>query len=166
MEKVFTSSAIFILEENPQNNLQSQLSSSLGSFSGLIGVPIIQSDVDQLIERITERNFILELDKELGFRHDRYFNNYNESLSDPDWKIFLKSLLNWNTIPIDPARKIDWSVVNGFHKNVKITQTEAGAIKVSVKHIDPEKAAEIANHIATKTMLLVKKKMWRHLTRS
>ena len=151
-DKIYTSSSIFVLDQKSEPSLLDGLTNNIVR----IALPKIEkSGVETLIERITERDFILELDKDLDFRNDKYFNNYDPNHLDPVWKTTIKSLLNWKSKPLDFTNVADWHVVGSFKSNVKISETKAGAIKISVQHFDAERAAKIANHIAVKTMSLI-----------
>jgi hypothetical protein len=110
-----------------------------------------------LIERITARDFILEVAEELNLKSDSYFNNFDHDKKDPRWKVAVKFILDWKEKKsVNPAQIADWNVLRSFNKNISITTTEAGAIEINVTHKIPEKAASIANHIVSKVIRMIK----------
>jgi capsular polysaccharide biosynthesis protein len=48
-----------------------------------------------------------------------------------------------------------WSIVSSYEDLVSIELTDSGSIKISVKHTAPERAAQIANFLASKIILVL-----------
>ena len=51
------------------------------------------SNSEILIERIMEREFILELSEKLSLKDDHFFQTYNPNAVDPYWKAAIKKLI-------------------------------------------------------------------------
>jgi uncharacterized protein involved in exopolysaccharide biosynthesis len=157
-QKEFTAKSIFSLEtsEKPNSLLANSLG-SLGSLASLAGINPKKNSTALLIERITARDFILEVAEELNLKSDSYFNNFDHDKKDPRWKVAVKFILDWKEKKsVNPAQIADWNVLRSFNKNISITTTEAGAIEINVTHKIPEKAASIANHIVSKVIRMIK----------
>ena len=155
--KIYTSTSIFIPENKSSSNtfLNGALA-QLSSIKQLTGISPVASNSEALIERFTGRDFILQLAHELKLYDDQFFNRDAPKIQEPFWKTKLKSLINWQSRSLNPAQIAEWNVLENFKKNVTITDTSGGAIKISSDHFDPERAAEIANHTTTKIISVLK----------
>lgn len=152
--KLYTSSSIFVPEkQNSSNNL----ASGLLSRTTLPIIPGFSSNLDALIERFLAREFVLELADELKLYDDPFFNSYDPKIQEPFWKAKLKSLIKWKSRSSNPAKIAESNVLQSFKNNITITETDGGAMEIRVDHFNPERAAEIANHIMTKIISLLKK---------
>ena len=155
-QKVYTSSSIFIPAiENSTNDLATNFLSRLSNGAQFAGMPTSSSNVQTLIERFTGREFVLEVASELKLSADQFFNSYDPKIQEPFWKAKLKSLINWTSSSSNPAKIAEWNVLQNFKNYIIIEETNAGAIEISVDHFNPERAAEIANHIMTKIISVI-----------
>ena len=149
--KLYTSSSIFIpARENSASDLATGLLSRLNNASQFMNMPNSSSDVETLIERFTGREFVLAVASELKLSADQFFNSYDPKIQEPFWKAKLKSLINWKSSSSIPAKIAEWHVLQNFKNHIIIEETDAGAIEIRVNHLNPERAAEIANHIMRK----------------
>ena len=157
-EKVYSATSSFLLEQDELSRGLSGLAGQIGGLSQLAGLSTgANSQTAELIERISAREFILQLADDLNLREDKFFNSYNPNAKQPLWKLTIKRLIGWESKPVDPARVADWNVVQSSKENILIESSLAGLILVTVNHEDPQRAAEIANHIVKKTVNLVQK---------
>lgn len=157
--KLYISSSIFIPErQNTSNDLASSFLSRVSGIAQLTGRTGPSNSVDALIERFTGREFILEVAGELRLSDDRFFNgySYDPKFKEPIWKAKLKSLINWKSSPSNPAIIAKWNVLQNFKKYITMKETEAGAIQISVVHLNAERAAEIANFITKKIVSVLR----------
>ena len=154
-DKVYIAKSTFTLGDDSGGGLLSGLGSELGALGALAGLGSSGgSATDVLIERVMSREFILEASDELDLLSDKLFNSYNPDHRDPAWKARLKVLLGVQNSERDPARIQLWNVIRSYQKLVAVETTDAGAISVSVRHEVPERAAEIANHLMKKIILM------------
>lgn len=152
-ERIYSSSSIFIPKSgNASNDIASMAISSFGGLGKLSGMSFGTSTAEELIETFTGREFVLEVAADLNLKNDTFFNNYDPKNSKPLWKEKVKSLINWKSSPVDQKTMSDWNVLDNFAKNVEMTPTQGGAIKVTVQHRNAERAAEISNYIVTKAL--------------
>lgn len=155
--KVYTSTSIFLPDnDRTSKNVASGMLSQLSDLGQLAGISDASSDIDQLIERFTGREFVLELAGELKLTDDQFFNSYDPQFQEPIWKASLKSLLNWKNSSTNPTKIAEWNVLENFKNEISITKTSAGSIQITVNHFNPERAAEIANHITDKIISVLK----------
>jgi len=155
-DKVYSARSTFTLAEG--GNTDGLLGSLGGELSGLAALAGISAGGDNssaaLIERVTSRQFILEVTGELDLQGDAFFNDYDPKAQDPAWKARLKQLLGMNNAAPDPNKIADWNVIESYQEFIMIETTSGGAISVAVKHEIAERAAEIANHIVGKIITL------------
>ena len=80
-DKEFTAKAIFQIEQGnkPGFNLSAELG-VLASFAGLSSID--NSQTDALLERITGREFILNVSRKSSLDSDPFFNSYNPNQKD------------------------------------------------------------------------------------
>lgn len=152
--KIYSATGIFIAKDN---NEKSDLSAfALSKFTNVPGLPSAGSDVDELIEKFTGRNFMLGVIDELKLSNDRFFNTYDPTTTEPAWKAKLKSMISWKSSKLSPDKMAEWILLKNFENRVVMKATKADAIKVTVEHANPERAAEIANYIMNKSILSLK----------
>ena len=132
---------------------------ALASIAGLASGNRINSGTEALLERLSGREFILTAIKNSALDDDPYFNNYSQNYSDPLWKATIKKLIGWQKPFFDQKLLIENTMVNNYRGSVNYDRTEAGAIKISVTHTKPEKAADYANKLMESVRLFVQKKM-------
>ena len=154
--KKYTAQAIFQIERI-NNNSQFTLPSELGALASIAGFAgINNSNVSKvLLERTTGREFILEQSKKLSLAEDRYFNTYDPNFKDPFWKEAIKNIIGWETKQPETDAIVESIIIKKYLKNVKLKNTEGGAIVVAVTHVSPAKAANYANTIMEEVRLLV-----------
>ena len=158
IEKKFTAEAIFQLDQNNSSNFNvSGDLASLASIAGLTSGSRIGSASEALLERMSGREFILAAIKNSALDDDPYFNNYSQNYSDPLWKATIKKLIGWQQPDFDQKLLIENTMVNNYRGSVNFNRTEAGAIKISVTHTKPEKAADYANKLMENVRLFVQK---------
>ncbi len=145
-DKKFTSTAIFKLDKTNSIGLSlagkdSNLITSLPGFGGLNKVSVLP------VDQISGRVFIQSLDAKLNFQSDPYFNTYNPKSVDPIWKSFIKRVIGWKKSSTDSQETIWQGIVKKYSKSVVLDETDDGSAKVIVTHVNPLRAAEIANVI-------------------
>jgi uncharacterized protein involved in exopolysaccharide biosynthesis len=155
-EKEFTSAAIFKLNKNSSSgvSLGGDLGAlvSLAGFGGAPAASILPTD------QVTGRIFIEKLDAKLNFQADPYFNTYNPNSIDPIWKSLIKNAIGWQKSSTD-AQEATWQgIVAKYSKNVVLNETPDGSIKIVVTHVDPLRAAKIANVIMDEIITSTKNK--------
>jgi uncharacterized protein involved in exopolysaccharide biosynthesis len=143
-DKKFTSSAIFKLDNSDtidllgDSNLNPLANFAIGGSSKTSELPL-----DQVAGRV----FIEKLDAKLNFQADPYFNTYNPNSVDPIWKSLIKRTIGMQNTTSE-VQEITWQrIVNNYSKTVTLSETEEESAKVSVTHVDPHRAAEIANGV-------------------
>jgi uncharacterized protein involved in exopolysaccharide biosynthesis len=105
------------------------------------------------VERLTSREFILEVAGELDLINDDMFNSYDPNATDPAWKALIKSLLGMESESLMPTGSRLQNVTEEYEARVG-RGGDTGSISVAVDHEVPERAAEIANHIVNKIIAL------------
>ena len=144
-DKEFTSAAIFKLDQEKSGgiSLGGELGAlaSIAGFGGGLAATILPTD------QVTGRIFIEKLDAKLNFQADPYFNTYNPNSVDPIWKSLIKRAIGWQKSSTD-AQEATWQgIVAKYSKNVVLDETPDGSVKIVVTHVNPQRAAEIANVI-------------------
>ena len=144
-DKEFTSAAIFRLDHVKAGgiSLGGELGAlaSIAGFGGGLAATILPTD------QVTGRIFIEKLDAKLNFQADPYFNTYNPNSVDPIWKSLIKRAIGWQKSSTD-AQEATWQgIVAKYSKNVVLDETPDGSVKIVVTHVNPQRAAEIANVI-------------------
>ena len=143
----YTSNVVFQLKDGGKSGIG--LSGDLSGLAALAGFSGVGSDSNSVNDRVLGRDFVVNLSNVLALDEDPYFN-------PPDGKPSLlktmilagKSLVSGEssdtgTEQADPIEKI-FSV---YEKNVTIQETDDGSTEITVTHVDPDKAASIANGI-------------------
>jgi len=143
--KEFTSVAIFKLSQKASNSFSD--SGGLGDLANLVGFNNKNSYSDLPVDQVNGRIFIQNLDAKLNFQADPYFNTYNPNLVDPIWKSLIKRAIGWQTSSINAQEAIWQNIVAKYTKSIMLSKTKDGSIKIVVTHVNPERAAEIANVI-------------------
>ena len=154
-ERQFTSSAIFKLNQNNNVGLAFD-KKNLSSFANIAGIAGMGTNSVLPIDKINSRIFIQNLDTQLNFKSDPYFNSYNPNSIDPMWKSFVKRAIGWQKPPTDTNEAVWQSIIKNYSKNVKLGETKEKSATVVVTHINPQRAAEIANAVMNSTISLSK----------
>ena len=145
VDKKFTSRAMFKLDQQQSGGIypggQVEALASLVGFGGGLSASILPTD------RITGRIFIESLDAKLNFQADPYFNNYNPNSVDPIWKSLIKRAVGWQKSSTDAQEFVWQGIVERYIENVVLDETPDGSIQIVVTHVNPQRAAEIANVI-------------------
>ena len=144
-DKEFTSVAIFKLNQDNVGGIS--LSGELSALASIAGYGSGSTKTVLPTDQATGRIFIEKLDATLNFQADPYFNTYNPNSVDPIWKSLIKSAIGWKKSFTD-AQEATWQgIVEKYSKNVVLDETENGSIKIVVTHVNPQRAADIANVI-------------------
>ena len=153
--KKYTAKAIFLIEQ--ENKSGFSLSGEIGALASLAGLPGggALSESASLIERVLGREFILRVNKKLFMDRDPYFNNYNPDYKDPSWIANIKKLLGRQEKKLKRQAIIENNIIKNYKKAVKVSETDGGAILISVTHKSAEKAAEYANAFMDEIQSLV-----------
>ncbi|MDC0108747.1 Wzz/FepE/Etk N-terminal domain-containing protein [Amylibacter sp.] len=144
-DKEFTSVAIFKLEQETSAGVS--LTGELGVLANIAGFGAKTASTVLPTDQITGRIFIEKLDSKLNFQADPYFNTYNPNSVDPIWKSLIKAAIGWQKSFAD-AQEATWQgIVAKYSKNVVLGKTPDGSLKIMVTHVNPQRAAKIANVI-------------------
>ena len=144
-EKNFTAESVFQIEEKDGNSgvLSGELS-ALASLAGFAGAGAT-SNTGLLLERAIGREFIINMNKKFSMDRDLYFNSYDPDYKDPLWKATIKKIIGLQKTELEKNAIIENNVLKNYRENVLFALTDGGAIKISVTHIDPQKASYYAN---------------------
>ena len=154
-DKVFSAKSTFALPgSSGSNGILGSLGGELGGLAALVGAPTGGGDAEVIVERLTSREFILEIGRELDLKSDEMFNSYDPAATDPAWKAALKSLLGVVSERPNADRIALQNVFNAYKDLIAVEASDTGSISVTVDHEVPERAAEIANHIVSKIIAL------------
>jgi len=154
-DKVFSAKSTFALPgSSGSNGILGSLGGELGGLAALVGAPTGGGDAEVIVERLTSREFILEIGRELDLKSDEMFNSYDPAATDPAWKAALKSLLGVVSERPNADRIALQNVINAYKDLIAVEASDTGSISVTVDHEVPERAAEIANHIVSKIIAL------------
>ena len=143
--KEFSSTAIFKLDEGSAD--RASLNSDLSALTAISGRGINMNDSNLPIDEVTGRIFIENLDDKLNLQADPFFNTYNPNSVDPIWKSLIKRAIGWQKPSTNTQEAVWQSIVATYSKNVLLNKTMEGSVKLSVTHVNPQRAAEIANII-------------------
>jgi uncharacterized protein involved in exopolysaccharide biosynthesis len=146
-DKQFSSSAIFKLD---QEKYGMSIGGELNAIASLAGLGNADNDSTLPTDQVAGRVFIQDLDAELNFQADSYFNKYNPNPIDPIWKSLIKRAIGWQKSSIDVQEAIWQSIIKEYSKNVVLNETDGGSVKLTVTHANPQRAAMIANSIMNK----------------
>ncbi|MDC0042988.1 Wzz/FepE/Etk N-terminal domain-containing protein [Paracoccaceae bacterium] len=147
-KKIFTATAIFHADL-AQNSSSFNIGGELGALASIAGLNTGgQFNAPKiLLERAVGREFIIDLKENFSLQNDIYFNTYNPNYKDPLWKATIKNIIGWKKPNLEKDALIEHIIIENYRKNVILELSIAGAIHVSIKHRDPEKAAIYANGI-------------------
>ena len=147
-DKLYKSEAVFKLSSKRTANFN--LEGQLALFSSLTGSGGVKSISQVPSELVEGRVFIEELDDELDFRADKFFNTYNPNYIEPKWKSTIKKALGWQK-NISNNDEIIWQGIKSIYlDHVALEEMSDGTMKISVYHENPHKASKIANTIMNK----------------
>jgi uncharacterized protein involved in exopolysaccharide biosynthesis len=155
-DEEFTSTAIFKLDQSKSSGIS--LSGEIGALASLVGYGNGVAKSILSTDQVTGRIFIEKLDTKLNFQADPYFNTYNPNSLDPLWKSLIKRAIGWQKSSSDPQEAMWQGIVAKYTKSIVLDETPDGAIKIVVTHINPQRAAEIANAIMNEVIYLEKNK--------
>ena len=155
-DKEFTSSAIFKLDHAKSGGIS--LGGDLGALASLAGFGGGSAATILPIGQVTGRIFIEKLDAKLNFQADPYFNTYDPNSVDPIWKSLIKRAIGWQKASTDAQESIWQGIVARYSKNVALDETPDGSIKIVVTHVNPQRAAEIANAVMEEIISTAKNK--------
>ncbi|MDC0580894.1 Wzz/FepE/Etk N-terminal domain-containing protein [Amylibacter sp.] len=144
-DKEFTSTAIFNLDLQTSRGIS--LSGNVGTLATLAGFGGSLTDTILPTDLINGRIFIQKLDAKLNFQTDPYFNTYNPNSVDPIWKSLIKNAIGWQKSSTDVQEAIWQGIVAKYSKNIVLHKTPDKSIKIVVTHVNPQRAAEIANAV-------------------
>jgi uncharacterized protein involved in exopolysaccharide biosynthesis len=145
-DKKFTSTAIFKLDK-PNSIAFSLPGNNSGLIPSLAGIGGLGKSSTLPMDEVAGRIFIQTLDAKLNFQSDPYFNTYNPKSVDPIWKSSIKRAIGWKKSSIDVQEAIWQGIVKKYSQSVVLDETDDGSAKVIVTHMNPHRAAEIANVI-------------------
>jgi uncharacterized protein involved in exopolysaccharide biosynthesis len=154
--KEFTSAAIFKLNQAKQDGIS--LGSEINALAGLAGFGTGSSASILPTDQVTGRIFIEKIDSKLNFQADPYFNTYNPNSVDPIWKSLIKNAIGWQKSSADVHEAIWQGIITEYSKNVAVNETPDGSVKIVVTHVNPQRAAIIANAIMAEIIYSSKNK--------
>ena len=155
-DKEFTSAAIFKLNREASHGIS--FNGELGTLANLAGLRDGLASMILPTDQVTGRIFIEKLDAKLNFLADPYFNTYNPNSDDPIWKSLIKSAIGWQKSSTDVQEATWQGIVAKYSKNVKLDETPDGSVKIVVTHVNPQRAAKIANVIMNEIISSTKNK--------
>ncbi|MDB4178779.1 hypothetical protein N9749_00280 [Amylibacter sp.] len=155
-DKEFSSTAIFKLDQGNSDGIS--FSGEASALANIIGFGAEVNTSTLPVDQVTGRIFIQNLDTKLNFRADPYFNTYNPNSVDPIWKSLIKRAIGWQKSSNNAQEAIWQGIVSTYSKNVVFGETKDGALKIVVTHVNPQRAAEIANVIMDKIISNTKNK--------
>jgi uncharacterized protein involved in exopolysaccharide biosynthesis len=157
VDKKFTSAAIFKLD-NIDSIGFSFAEKEMGSLASLAGLGGMSDSSSLPMDQVSGRIFIQQLDTELNFQADPYFNTYNPDYVDPIWKSIIKRAIGMQKTSTD-VKEIAWqAIVRRYSKNVILAETKEESAQVLVTHVNPNRAAEIANGVMNRIISNAKNK--------
>ena len=157
VQKQFTAIAVFKVQKSDGSsrfNPSAELG-AIASLAGLSGLGSNASDIKILLERLQGREFIMKMKNKFSIERDAFFNQYNPNYKDPMWKATIKKLVGWQNTKLDKNAVIENNILKNYKANVLFKITKAGAIELSVRHVDPQKASYYANNFMLEIQLLV-----------
>jgi uncharacterized protein involved in exopolysaccharide biosynthesis len=150
LKKEFTSIAIFKLDSEKSGGFS--YGGDLELLNKFAGFGPNTNASKLPIDQITGQIFIQNLDAQLNFQADPYFNSYNPNPVDPIWKSTIKRAIGWQSSPnIQDIQDTIWQgIASRFKANISLEKTKGDSVKIIVTHMNPLRAAEIANAIMNK----------------
>ena len=155
-DKIYRSIAIFKLGK--QKSSAFSFGGELNALASLAGLGADVSTSILPIDEVTGRIFIQNIDAKLNFQADPHFNTYKPNSNDPTWKSLIKRAIGLQKPSINAQEAIWQSIIEEYIENVKLEETDEGSIKIAVTHVNPQRAADIANGIMNKIISDVKYK--------
>jgi uncharacterized protein involved in exopolysaccharide biosynthesis len=147
-DKIYRSTAIFKLDKQKSSAIS--FDGELNALANLAGIGTDLNASILPIDEVTGRIFIQNIDAKLNFQADPHFNTYKPNSNDPTWKSLIKRAIGLQKPSINAQEAIWQSIVKEYSKNVKLEETDEGSIKIAVKHVNSQRAADIANGIMNK----------------
>ena len=144
-DKEYTSTAIFKLSK--ENNGSISLSKEFSAIANMAGIGGELTASAVTTDQVSGRVFIEKLNAKLNFQADPYFNTYNPNSVDPIWKSLIKRAIGWQKSSRDTHEATWQTIVKNYSSNVLLDVTQDGPVKIMVTHVNPQRAAEIANII-------------------
>ena len=86
---------------------------------------------------------------------DSFFQTYDPTETDPLWKSIIKRLIGWQKPTQGEQAIIRQEVIDNYKDYVKVSQTDGGAISISVTHENPKLSAEYANGLMEQVRILI-----------
>jgi uncharacterized protein involved in exopolysaccharide biosynthesis len=154
VDKEYTSTAIFKL--NTSNSGGISVGGEINVLASLAGFGGGKELSDLPIDLVTGRIFIQKLDAKLNFQSDPYFNAYNPDYVDPIWKSLIKRTIGWQKPSLDTQEVIWQSIIEKYTESILLDETLEGSIKIMVTHVNPQRAARIANVIMDEVISIKK----------
>jgi uncharacterized protein involved in exopolysaccharide biosynthesis len=145
--KLYTSTATFKLDTTDAMGFSFKGNSDMGPLASIAGLGGLSDSSDLPIDMVSGRLFIQKLDEQLNFQADPFFNAYNPNSIDPIWKSLIKRAIGWQKPTIDTQEVIWQSIISKYSKYVLLSQTKELSAKVVVTHVNPQRAADIANGV-------------------
>ena len=157
-EKRFKATAVFQIKQSTGSS-GLDLSGELGALATLVGFSGAQgaSNTDNLLERAKGREFIIKMKTKFSIDQDPYFNSYDPNYKEPSWKATIKRIIGWQKTKLEKNAITESNVLSNYRKNVLFELTKGGAIKLSVIHIDSQKASFYANSFMEEIRQMVEK---------
>jgi hypothetical protein len=156
-DKKFTSKAIFKFDQGAPFQL-SYPKGDLGSLASLAGIGGMSNSTNLPLDQVFGRVFIQKLDAKLNFQADPYFNTYSSKAVDPIWKTVIKRAIAWQKPSIDSQEAIWQVIVKEYSKNIVLKESDDGNAVIEVKHVNPQRAAKIANVLMDEIISAAKNK--------
>ena len=161
--KEFTSSAIFNLNSDDSNS--AMFSGQSSAFAGLAALSGQSNKLDLPTDMVMGRIFIEKIDNRLNFQTDPYFNSYNPDAVEPAWKSLIKRSIGWRTSTVNIQDLIWHNIISVYTNNIELSNTPDGSAKITVKHTNPQRAAEISNVIMDEIISIDKQKKTEELNK-
>jgi len=155
-EKKYTSAAIFKLNKNSSSGIA--LGGDLGALANLAGLGGGTVATVLPTDQVTGRIFIEKLNDKLNFQEDPYFNTYNPDSVDPYWKSIIKSAIGWQKSSTNTQEATWQGILAKYSQSVALEETKDRSVRVVVTHVNPQRAAEIANIIMDEIIISTKNK--------
>ena len=153
-DKEYEASAVFEIKESDIRGLN--IPSELGVLASLAGFGgSALSSSGSLLERLTQREFILLASQKLSLEQDPFFQTYNSASTDPLWKSTIKTLIGWQKSSQDEQSIIQQTIIKNYNEYVQVSETDGGAINISVTHKEPKLAAQYANSLMEQVRRLI-----------
>ena len=155
-EKKFTAQAIFQIEQN-NNSSKFNYSEDFNALASLAGFATgsSNSNLDVLLERLTGREFIINMKDKLLLEHDPFFNSYNPDYKDPYWKALIKQIIGWQKTDFEKKAIIERNVLDNYRSNVKFEKSQSGSVSILVTHVNFQKSSKYANDLMEEIRRLV-----------